>query len=130
MKKLIKKSVYDRFTKMAIESLTQLAQNTKTIDEIAIKGYSHNEVQEFLYQCTELGYVELENAYRDASLIPHFENSLCHRLTISGYEFLNSLHASNAAKNARFAKISSITAIGVSLLSVISNIVLVYLSIK
>ena len=125
----MKVNVYDRFTKMAIESLTQL-QNVRTIDDHTIKGYPTKEVRDFLYQCHELGYIQLTGAYRDANLTPHFEHSLCHRLTISGYEFLNSLYASNAAKNARFAKISSIAAIGVSLLSVISNIVLVYLSIK
>lgn len=125
----MKNKLYDRFTKMAIKSLTQL-QNVKTIDDLTIEGYPPKEVREFLYQCYEMGYIKLTDAYRDAYLAPHFEHSLCHRLTISGYEFLNNLHASNAAKNARFAKMSSIAAIGVSLLSVISNIVLVYLSIK
>lgn len=120
---------YDRFTKMAIKILSKVPSITK-VDELNFKEYSQAEIQEFLYQCYEKGYVNFISAYRDANTKPHFEHLIKPGLTISGYEFLNSLYASNALKNSRFAKFSSIAAIAVSLLSVISNIVLVYLSIK
>lgn len=123
------KSSYDRFTEMAIKVLTKIP-NITSVDELNFKEYSQAEIKEFLYQCSEKGYVNFVDSYRDANLTPHFEHLIKPGLTISGYEFLNSLYSSNAAKNARFAKISSIAAILVSLLSVLSNIVLVYLSIK
>lgn len=125
----MRKSTYDRFTKMAIGVLSQIPQISK-IDEIKFKKYTQSEINEFLFQCHELGYVKFIDAYRDANATPHFEHLIPPGLTISGYQFLNSLYASNALKNSRFAKISSISAIAVSLLSVISNIVLVYLSIQ
>ncbi len=123
------KSSYDRFTKMAINVLTQIPTITN-VDELKFKEYSQTEIQEFIYQCHEKGYINFIDAYRDANTTPHFEHLIEPGLTISGYEFLNSLYASNALKNSRFAKFSSLAAIVVSLLSVISNIVLVYLSIK
>lgn len=123
------KTSYDRFTKMAIKILSKVP-NITNVDELSFKEYSQAETKEFLYQCYKKGYVNFISAYRDANSTPHFEHLIKPGLTISGYEFLNSLYASNALKNARFAKFSSIAAILVSLLSVLSNIVLVYLSIK
>lgn len=123
------KSSYERFTEMGIKILTQIP-NISNVDELVFKEYSQTEVQEFLYQCHEKGYINFIDAHRDGNATPHFEHLIKPGLTISGYEFLNSLYASNALKNSRFAKFSSIAAILVSLLSVLSNIVLVYLSIK
>ena len=123
------KSSYDHFTGMAIKILTQIPSITN-VNELDVKEYSQVEIQEFIYQCYEKGYINFIDAYRDASATPHFEHLIKPGLTISGYEFLNSLYASNALKNARFAKFSSIAATLVSLLSVLSNIVLVYLSLK
>lgn len=125
----MKKSPYDHFTNMAIKILSQIPYVTN-VNELNIKGYSKTEIHEFIYQSYERGYISFVDAYRDANTTPHFELLIKPGLTISGYEFLNSLYASNALKNSRFAKISSIAAIVVSLLSVISNIVLVYLSLK
>lgn len=123
------KSSYDSFTKMAIKILSNVPKITY-VEELNFKEYSQSEIKEFLYQCHEKGYVNFIGAYRDANCNPHFEHLINPGLTISGYEFLNSLYASNALKNARFAKFSSIAAIFVSLFSVMSNIALVYLSIK
>lgn len=123
------KSSYDQFTKMAIKILSKVP-NISNVEDLKFKEYSQSEIKEFLYQCHEKGYINFADAYRDANFAPHFEPLIKPGLTISGYEFLNSLYASNALKNARFAKFSSIAAILVSLLSVLSNIVLVYLSIK
>lgn len=123
------KSSYDNFTKMAIRILTKIP-NITDVEQLNFPEYSHYEIKEFLYQCHEKGYVNFIDAYRDANSTPHFDSLIKPGLTISGYEFLNSLYASNALKNARFAKFSSIAAILVSLFSVLSNIVLVYLSLK
>lgn len=123
------KSSYDCFTEMAIKILTKIP-NVTDAEQLNFREYSQTEIKEFLYQCYEKGYVNFFNAHRDGNFEPHFERLIKPGLTISGYEFLNSLYASNALKNSRFAKFSSIAAILVSLLSVLSNIVLVYLSIK
>lgn len=101
---------YDRFTKMAIKILSKVPSITN-VDELNFKEYSQAEIKEFLYQCHEKGYVNFISAYRNANATPHFEHLIKPGLTISGYEFLNSLYASNALKNARFAKFSSIAAI-------------------
>lgn len=123
------KSSYDRFTKMAIKILSKIPDITN-IDQLNSKEYSQTEIKEFLYQCHEKGYINFIDAYRDANSAPHFDHLIQPGLTISGYQFLNSLYASNALKNSRFAKFCSIAAILVSLFSVLSNIVLVYLSLK
>lgn len=125
----MKKCPYDRFTEMAIKVLTKI-QNITDIEQLSFEEYPQYEIKEFLYQCHEKGYVNFVDAHRDGNSSPHFDKLIKPGLTISGYEFLNGLYASNALKKSRFAKVSSIMAIIVSLLSVLSNIVLVYLSIK
>ena len=120
---------YDSFSKMAISVLNQIVK-TSSINNIHYKNFTSKQIDDFLYECYELKYVDLYDAFKDANNQPHFEAPENVHLTIEGYKFLNSLHASNALKQARFAKFSSIAAILVSLISVISNIVLVYLSIK
>lgn len=119
---------YDRYTKMAIDILTQV-QNASDVSDISVKGYSTTEINEFLYECSQLGYVNFVDTYRDANSIPHFEHLILPGLTIEGYKFLNSLYASNALANSLFAKRCSIASIFISLLSVLVNIALVCLSI-
>lgn len=127
MKNRKPRNPYERFAKFAINVLKQVESKTP-LNEITVKNRSSKEIMELISLCAESGYINCIDYFKTEDGTPHIE--FPNGLTIEGYKFLNSLYASSALKNSRFAKFSSIAAILVSLFSVISNIVLVYLSIK
>ena len=112
----MKKASYSRYCKMAISILTQIP-NVQTFEDLDLKGYTEADVRAFIYDCYENHYINLFDAYRDANGDPHLARFFSPALTLSGYQFLNSLYASDSLKKSRSAKITSIITIIISLTS-------------
>lgn len=92
-------------------------ENTDNISSIEIKGYSRNEIDEFLYQCVKAEYILNIEAYKDANSTPHFDKLGKPYVSIAGYQFLNDLRSDIALEKSRNADIKGWIAVVVSILT-------------
>lgn len=92
-------------------------ENTEKLISIEIKGYSRNEIDEFLYQCVKSDYILNVDAYKDANSTPHFEQLGKPYVSIAGYQFLNGLRSDIALKKSRMADFKGWIALVISILT-------------
>lgn len=92
-------------------------ENTQQLHTIEIPGYSRHEINEILYQCINSDYILNVNAYRDGNGTPHFDSIGLPCVSITGYQFLNSLRSDIALAKARKANIKGWIALLISALT-------------
>lgn len=115
------KTSYEKYCKFAIHILTTV-QNTKSVTNISVNGYSQFEIDEFIAQCVENKFIAGIDCWHDANGNPHLEKIGTPILTINGFQYLNSLYAKSFRKTAKNSAISSAIAIIISLVGFLIQI--------
>lgn len=99
------------------QKLFDTIETVDRINNVEIKGYNKRDVNEYILQCAEAGYISNVRTWRDANGNPHIDQIGKPYISISGYQFLNGLRSDIALEKSTKADIKGWIALVISILT-------------